>query len=633
MTPSLLSTIESPQDIKCRSIQELNTLAKEIRTTIIDTLAINGGHLASNLGIVELTLALHRVFSSPVDKFLFDVSHQSYTHKLITGRKESFSKIRQFKGLAGFTNPNESPHDHFHAGHAGTTLSLALGLAKNRDLSLRDEHILPIMGDGSLTCGLTLEALNNIPKGLRRFLVILNDNKMSISNNVGAISNILSRFVNHPRSNKLYSECEALLSKVPGFGETLAKQGHKLKESLKNLVSTAPFFEQFGLSYVGPIDGHDIKKLIDVFEALKKTDHPVLVHVLTQKGKGMETATQNPTSYHGVKPFDKVTGKFLASTAKGPTFPKVFGKHILHMAENDPSLVTITPAMASGSCLEPFMKAFPDRCLDVGIAEGHAVTFSGGIAYGKKMKVVISIYSTFLQRAFDNLFHDVCLQEAPVVFAIDRAGLSGPDGSTHHGIYDISFLNAMPNQVICQPRDGHVLKELLESAFHWNRPTAIRYPNLTTIEREAPIEKRELGTGEILKEGKEIALIALGHMHETAFEVAEFLEHHHIKATVVDPVFIKPLDLDLFLRILSTHKYVVTIEEHALSGGFGMIFNSFAVRNQFTDAHILNFGIPDTFVAQGSRGELLAEMGLDSKSITKQILEQCEFSQVAAMTK
>ena len=632
MTSSHLSRVNSPEDLKNLSIKELQTLSQEIRTAIIDTLAINGGHLASNLGIVELTLALHKVFNSPVDKFLFDVSHQSYTHKLVTGRKDKFSKIRLFKGLAGFTNPKESHHDHFHAGHAGTALSLALGLAKNRDLSKRNEHIIPIFGDAALTCGLTLEALNNIPKELKRFIVILNDNEMSISNNVGAITNILSRFVNHPRSNKIYQELESLVAKVPGVGDTLAKQGHKLKESLKNLVSTAPFFEQFNLSYVGPIDGHDVKKLIDVFEALKEVDHPVIVHVLTKKGKGMKTASQNPTSYHGVKPFDKVTGKFLAPSSNAPTFPKIFGRHLLQMAESDPSLVAVTPAMSAGSCLDEFMEKFPERCLDVGIAEGHAVTFSGGIAYGKKMKVVTSIYATFFQRAFDNLFHDVCLQESPVVFALDRAGLSGPDGSTHHGIYDISFLNAMPNQVICQPRDGHVLKELLESAFHWNRPTAIRYPNLTTEEREAPIEKRELGIGEVLVEGKEVALIALGHMCNTALEVREHLHHHGVQATIVDPVFVKPLDADLFLHILSTHKYIVTIEEHALSGGFGSIFNSFVVRNQFNGHHIFNFGIPDTFVAQGSRGELLKEMGLDAPSITKQILKQFELAEISAIT-
>ncbi len=619
MNPSSLAHISSPEDIKSFSLKELQTLAQEIRKEIIEALSVNGGHLASNLGIVELTIALHRVFSSPEDKFLFDVSHQSYVHKLLTGRFERFRTIRQFKGLCGFTNPKESEHDHFHAGHAGTALSLALGLAKNRDLSKRSEAILPIIGDAALTCGLTLEALNNIPKDLKRLIVVLNDNKMSISNNVGAITNILSRLVNHPKSNKLYHDLGDLLARLPAFGEALAKQGRRVKESLKHLVSAAPFFEQFALSYVGPIDGHDIKKLIDVFEAVKSAEMPVLVHVLTTKGKGMETAIKNPTGYHGVKPFDKETGEFLPSPSE-PTFPKIFGKHLLKLATSDPSLVAITPAMASGSCLDALMQKFPQRCLDVGIAEGHAVTLAGGIAYGKKMKVVVSIYATFLQRALDNLFHDVCLQEAPVVFALDRAGISGPDGATHHGIYDIAFLNAMPNQVICQPRDGHVLKELLESAFHWNRPTAIRYPNLATVEREAKVEKRELGVGEILVEGKEVALVALGHMCGCALEVAQKLKNQGIDATVVDPVFVKPLDTDLFYRILSAHKLVVTIEEHALSGGFGSIVNAFAVRNQFAHVEILNFGIPDTFLAHGSREELLNEIGLSAEAIAQQIL-------------
>lgn len=439
MTQQLLDRITSPDDLKNFSLGVLDELAVEIRQRIIDVLAINGGHLASNLGIVELTLALHKVFDSPDDKFIFDVSHQSYPHKMLTGRINKFDKIRQFRGLCGFSNPKESPHDHFYAGHAGTALSLALGVAKNRDLAKRHEHIMPILGDASLTCGLTLEALNNIPKDLRRFIVILNDNKMSISQNVGAMTHILSRFLNNPKSNKIYQEVESILSKIPNYGQTLAKQGHKFKESLKNLVSTAPFFEQFNLAYVGPVDGHDLSKLIPMLEALKDGNQPVLLHVVTVKGKGMDTATENPISYHGCKPFDKVTGLFLPSASK-PTFPQIFGRHISKMAENDPTLVTVTPAMPAGSCLDDFMTRFPERCLDVGIAEGHAVTFCGGIAYGKKMKVVCSIYATFFQRAFDNLFQDVCLQELPVIFAVDRGGISGPDGSTHHGIYDIAFL-------------------------------------------------------------------------------------------------------------------------------------------------------------------------------------------------
>jgi 1-deoxy-D-xylulose-5-phosphate synthase len=491
MTTQKLQQIRSPKDLQSLTLPELKIVAEEIRQTIIDVLSVNGGHLGSNLGIVELSIALHYVFHSPEDIFLFDVSHQTYPHKLLTGRGDKFHRIRQFKGLCGFSHPKESAHDHFFAGHAGTALSLALGTAKTRDLSGGSEHVIPILGDASLTCGLTLEALNNIPKDLKNMIVVLNDNNMSISRNVGAISHILSRFLSNPTSNKILYEVESFLSKIPNLGGFLAKKGHKIAESLKNLVSTAPFFEQFGLSYVGPIDGHDIGKLIDVLTALKNSPHPILLHVLTTKGKGLATAIDNPTPFHGCKPFDKTTGLFHISSQK-QTFPQIFGKHLSKMADEDPSLIAVTPAMPAGSCLEELMQNHPDRCLDVGIAEGHAVTFCGGMALSKKYKVLCSIYSTFLQRALDNLFHDVCLQELPVVFAIDRAGISGPDGSTHHGIYDMSFLQAMPNMVICQPRDGHVLKELLESAFSWNRPVAIRYPNMTTDVEEKPLKERTL---------------------------------------------------------------------------------------------------------------------------------------------
>lgn len=616
-----LEDIQSPEEVKALGLNELPHLCALLRQKIIDVLSVTGGHLASNLGTVELSVALHRVFDSPEDKFIFDVSHQSYSHKLLTGRLDKFRQIRQFKGLCGFSCPKESPHDHFYAGHAGTALSLALGVAKNRDLSGRKEHILPVLGDASLTCGLTLEALNNIPKDLSRFIVILNDNNMSISHNVGAITRILSRLINHPKSNKIYQEIEHLLSKVPAYGTILAKQGHKLKESIKNLVSPAPFFEQFNLDYVGPVDGHDIEQLVDVFSALKNGNRPVLLHLLTVKGKGMHTATQNPITYHGCKPFDKETGEFLPSPSQ-LTFPQIFGRHSVKMAETDPSLIAVTPAMPAGSCLESFMNRFPERCLDVGIAEGHAVTFCGGLAYGKKMKVFCSIYSTFFQRAFDNLFQDVCLQELPVVFAVDRGGISGPDGSTHHGIYDISFLNAMPNMVICQPRNGDLLKELMESAFSWQRPTAIRYPNAVTEESAAPLCFRPLGQGEVLKKGSKLALFAIGHMCQTAFQVSALLKEQGIDCTIVDPIFVKPLDTDLFCEILSSHDCAVTLEEHALSGGFASIFNTFVIRNQFQHLNILNFGIPDTFVEQGSNKELLRELGLNPEAIASQIINQ-----------
>ena len=622
-TESLISKIQSPQDIKDYSFDKLDALALELRQRIIEVLSINGGHLASNLGSVELTIALHKVFDSPSDKLIWDVSHQTYSHKILTGRNEQFPSVRKHKGLCGFSHPKESAHDHFLAGHAGTALSLALGVAKNRDLTKRDEHILPIIGDATLTCGVSLEALNNIPRDLKKFILILNDNAMSISKNVGAITHILSRLLSNPTTNKIYHELDNIVSKIPNYGSRLAKHGHKITESLKNLVSPAAFFEQFGLSYVGPIDGHDIKKLVDTFEALKDSEWPVVVHVLTNKGQGMTEAIKNPISYHGVKPFDVGTGKFLPTPAAKPTFPKIFGTHLLQMAENDPSIVAITPAMSAGSMIDGFMKKFPDRCIDVGIAEGHAVTYAGGIAYGKKMKVVASLYSTFLQRAFDNIFHDVCLQENPVVFAIDRAGLAGPDGSTHNGIYDISFLNAMPNMIITQPRNGLLLKELLESSFSWGRPAAIRYPNIPTDECAGePLTNREIGKGEVLVEGEDILLIGLGHMAYTALEVKNLLHTVGVNATVLDPIFVKPLDVELLSQLLQTHRRIVTIEEHSLISGLGSIINNFLITQGFTNVQVINLGIPETFVEQGTHAELLNELGLTPEKIFRRLVLQ-----------
>lgn len=620
MTKKFLPDIHSPSDIKNLSIADLNLLSSEIRQRIIEVLSINGGHLASNLGVVELTLALHKVFESPEDKFIWDVSHQTYVHKLLTGRNSRFHQIRQFKGLCGFCHPKESEYDHFHAGHAGTALSLALGVAKNRDLTKRQEYIVPVIGDATLTCGLALEALNNISRDLKRFIVILNDNAMSISKNVGAITHILSRLLSNPTTNKIYQELDTFVSKIPSYGPLLSHQGHKITESLKNLVSPAVFFEQYGLSYIGPIDGHDIKKLIDVLEGVKESTWPVVIHVLTRKGEGMDEAIKNPISYHGARPFSRDTGKFLPNPVTKPTFPKIFGAHILKMAEKDPSVVVVTPAMSCGSCLDDFMKKFPERCLDVGIAESHAVTFSGGIAYGGKMKVVTSIYATFLQRAFDNLFHDVCLQELPVIFAIDRAGISGPDGSTHHGIYDISFLNAMPNMVITQPRNGQVLKELMESAFAWKRPTAIRYPNLATEDSEGELKERELGKGEVLIEGKDVLIIALGHMNSVALKTRMLLAEQGIEATVLDPVFIKPLDSEIICRLLLTHQKIVTIEEHSVAAGMGAIFNHFFMRQGYSNIQVLNLGIPETFLDHGSHQDLLNEIGLTPEKIAKQVI-------------
>lgn len=616
---SLLETLTHPQDLEKLSKEELKGLAQEIRVRILDVLSKTGGHLSSNLGIVELTIALHKVFQSPKDKFIFDVGHQSYVHKLLTGRNPRFPTIRQTDGLSGFIDPTESTHDHFFTGHAGNALSLALGMAKNRDLRGRDELILPILGDAALTCGLTLEAMNNIPRKLKKFIVVLNDNAMSISKNVGAITNILSRFFNSPTANNIYEELTEIVSKIPGYGDILAKQGNRMKESMKNLISTAPFFEQFGLSYVGPIDGHDIGKLIDTFEALKDVEHPTLVHVLTVKGQGMKHAINNPTPYHGAKPFNRITGEFHPPKKATVSFPKVFGNHLLKMAEEDPSIVAITPAMPVGSCLDAFMKKMPQRCIDVGIAEGHSITYAGGMGHGGKLKVVACVYSSFLQRAFDNIYHDVCIQNSPIVIAIDRAGLATGDGVTAQGLYDISYLNAMPNMVIAQPRNGHVLKELLSSAFDYGKPTAIRYPNLSTTNEDGPIEKRPLGQGEVLAVGKEIVILSLGHMDKIAFELRKLLLETGIQATVIDPIFIKPLDEELLREHFANAEMVITIEEHSINGGLGSIINSFIMREGIEHLKAFNFALPDTLIEHGSHTALLEKYGLTASAIFETI--------------
>lgn len=622
MSYPLLHAINSPEELRALPATSLPLLAEEVRQRIIEVLSVNGGHLASNLGAVELTIALHRAFHSPQDKLIWDVSHQTYTHKLLTGRNDEFHTIRQYKGLCGFSHPMESRYDHFYAGHAGTALSLALGAATSRDLCEGNDYIIPIIGDATLTCGMSLEALNNMSRDLKKFIVILNDNAMSISKNVGAITHILSRILSNPTTNKIYQDLEGLISKIPSYGKALAHQGHKITESLKNLVSPAAFFEHYGLAYIGPINGHDIETLIDTFERVKASQWPVIIHVLTKKGQGMDMAIENPVSYHGAKPFNRDTGKFLPSAGTKPTFPTIFGKQMINMAENDPALAVITPAMSAGSSLDAMMGRFPERCLDVGIAEGHAVTFAGGLAYGGKLKVILSIYATFLQRGFDNLFHDVCLQELPVVFAIDRGGLSGPDGSTHHGIYDISFLNAMPNMVISQPRNGAMLRRLLASAFSWGRPTAIRYPNMATEDEEEAQAPITLGSAELLADGQGLALIGLGHMCNTALLVREQLKEYGITATVIDPVFLKPLDSELLCRLLMSHQQIVTIEEHSVVCGLGAIINNFLMTNGYNGVQVLNCGIPETFVGHGSHAALLDELSLTPEKITARIVKQ-----------
>ncbi|QVE48856.1 1-deoxy-D-xylulose-5-phosphate synthase [Chlamydia crocodili] len=625
---SILSQISSPTDLKKLSFAELSLLAEQMRHKIISVLTKTGGHLASNLGIIELTIALHYVFSSPEDKFIFDVGHQAYPHKLLTGRNTTeFNRIRHDHGLSGFTSPFESVHDLFFSGHAGNALSLALGMAKATENSRT--HILPILGDAAFSCGLTLEALNNIHPDLSKFIVILNDNNMSISQNVGVMSKSLSRWIHHPKFSLLSRKLEKWLIKIPRYGNSIARRSHKVSTCLKSFFCPIPIFEQFNLAYMGPVDGHNIKKLISLFQTVRDLPFPILIHVCTKKGKGLEIAQENPSKYHGVKANFNATAedKLLPTVKPQLTYPDIFGKTLCSLGESSPNLHVITPAMSLGSRLETFKEKFPERFVDVGIAEGHAVTFSAGIAKANT-PVICSIYSTFLHRAMDNVFHDVCLQNLPVIFAIDRAGLAYGDGCSHHGIYDLSFLRAMPNMIICQPRSAIVFQQLLQSSLQWTRPSAIRYPNIAALQGD-PIATdvdmyRDPGLGEILSQGEDVLIVGLGHMCSAALSIKLQLLAHGISATVVDPIFIKPFDNNLFSILLMHHSKVIIIEEHSIRGGLASEFNDFLATYSFK-VDILHFGIPDAIFSHGDKDNLLKRVGLDTDSMVKRILTHFNF--------
>lgn len=565
-------------DIKLYSIQQLEILAENIRKKILSTVFTNGGHLSSNLGIVELTIALHYVFSSPEDTFIFDTGHQTYPHKLLT-RGILFPKLRQYKGLSGFSSPKESIHDPFYNGHTGTSLSQALALAKVRDDKKGTNTIIPILGDGSLNSGLTLEALSQIPENLSNFIVVVNDNKLAISETVGSFKSLL---------------------------QNTGKDSTKVKQE---------FFSHFHLNYQGPVPGHNLKTLIETLTKLKNSEKPILLHVETEKGKGFDLAMQDPVNYHGVKPFTK------ENTKKYVSFSDVFGQTLIQLAATNPNLTVITPATQDGSGLKEFEKKYPHQFIDAGIAESHAVCFAGAYAL-KNHPTVLSIYSSFLQRAFDSVFHDVCMQSSPLILAIDRAGLNAQDGASHHGIYDLGFLSMMPNLIISQPRNGTVLQDLLYEATYTKSPFAIRYPNQNTSKVVEPMKRRPVGKAEVLYEGEMVLILAVGNHVSTAFLVKDYLEPYGIIPTIVDPIYLKPIDKDLFEFLLETHPYVVTIEEHALQGSFGSLFNQFVIQKRMKNIQILNCALPDKFIEQGSYSELLEENSLDAKTIAKNILKK-----------
>lgn len=618
----LLEHIHSPDDLKKLSVEELPILAKEIRKFLIESLASTGGHLASNLGVVELTLALHYLFDSPKDKFLWDVGHQAYVHKLLTGRRELFPTLRQYKGLCGFPKMRESEHDVWETGHSSTSLSGAMGMAVARDLQGLDHKVIAIIGDGALTGGMALEALNHIGEEQRDLIVVLNDNEMSISPNVGALHNYLGRLRTHQHYHKVKDEIEMLLKKIPTVGEPFAKTAERIKDSLKYLVVEGVLFEKFGLTYLGPIDGHQLDELMEGLRQAASTKGPVLVHVITRKGQGYEPAEKDSVNYHGVGTYKIESGAFQKKSGSAPAYPAVFGDTLVRLAKEDSRIVAVTPAMLTGSKLEKFAEAFPERCFDVGIAEQHATTFVAGLAT-QKMKPVLAIYSTFLQRGYDQLIHDVCRQNLNVIFAVDRAGFVGEDGETHQGVYDISYMRSQPNMVIMMPKDENELQHMLYTAVQYDEgPIAVRYSKSNGIGAEMDTDFQEIpiGKSEVVRQGKDLAILAFGSMVYPSIEAAKKLEEQDLSIRVINARFAKPLDGEMIKQLYQEKIPVLTVEEASLIGGFGSAVLEFCEQEDL-NMNIHRLGVPDYYVEHGSIADQLKEVGLTSEQIAEKILE------------
>ena len=602
MEYSLLGKITDPTDLKNLSNEDLSKLAEEIRHRIINVTSQNGGHVGPNLGVVELTIALHIAFDSPKDKFCWDVSHQGYVHKLLTGRhNEDFDNIRKDNGLSGFLNIFESPHDSFGAGHAGTALSAALGMCVARDLQKKDNHVVAIAGDAAFTCGITLEALNNIACTTKKFILILNDNKWSIAKNVGALSKYFNELITNPVYTRIHKEAESFLSNLP-LGKSFMKFVSKAKRDTKELLAPSSIFEKLGIRYLGPIDGHDIHGLVQFFEFAKNSNEPIVLHLLTQKGKGFPVALEEPEKWHGSGPFDLVTGKAPSTDDnKPPKYQDVFGCCLAQLAKSDEKIVGITAAMPSGTGLDALQNAIPERFHDVGIAEEHAVLLAAGMAT-QGLSPVCAIYSTFLQRAYDPIIHDVCLQKLPVTFCLDRAGLSPNDGPTHHGLFDLSYLRCIPNAVIMAPSNEDELQDMIASGIAFKRPSFIRYPrgNGTGIKLKSSPAILKMGKANVIQEGQEICFWALGSFLETAKEIAGIIaQKYGFTPTLVDPRFVKPLDTKLLREHATSHRIIITMEDNVLAGGFGSAVLEF-LETQSEQVTVKRIGWPDEFIEHGS---------------------------------
>jgi 1-deoxy-D-xylulose-5-phosphate synthase len=609
----ILERVQGPSDVKKLGMEELGELAGELRERIIETVSVNGGHLSSNLGVVELTLALHYVFESPKDKIIWDVGHQSYSHKLLTGRAGRFSSIRKDNGISGFPKREESEHDAFGAGHSSTSISAALGILEGRDRTGGDFKVIAVIGDGAMSGGLAFEGLNNAGHLKKDLIVILNDNEMSISPNVGALSAYMNRILTGQLYRKFKKETKLFLEGIPKVGGQVAKMAQRAEEALKGLLLPGILFEELGFDYVGPIDGHNTEVLIETLRRIKTSSSPTLVHIVTKKGKGYEFSEKDPCIFHGIGPFELETG--CPKGAKGQeSWSGVFGEALSELAGRDERIIAITAAMKEGTGLEGFAKRYPGRFYDVGIAEPHAVTFAAGLAT-RGLRPVFAVYSTFLQRAYDQVIHDVCLQGLPVIFAIDRAGIVGEDGPTHNGLFDLSFLRHIPNLTVMAPKDGLELRKMLEFGLTLNGPVAIRYPR-----GKAPLEDMSssevvLGRAEVLRQGGDIGLIAAGNCAASALRAAERLEKIGVHATVINARFIKPLDRELILRVSAQVPKIITIEENALQGGFGSSVLECLNDAEGNGVKVKRLGIPDRFVEQGGQDRLRAKYGIDEEGI------------------
>lgn len=620
----ILEKIKEANDVKQLSLSECEQLAQEIRDFLIRSLSETGGHLASNLGVVELTIALHRFLHFPEDKLVWDVGHQAYTHKILTGRKEQFATLRKTGGLSGFPKRKESDCDAFDTGHSSTSISAGLGLVQARDLKGENYQVVSVIGDGALTGGMAYEALNNAAELKKNFIIILNDNEMSITRNVGGMSS----YLDHIRMAAPYTELKMgvtnALKKIPKVGDGMVDALHKTKSSIKQLVIPGMLFENMGLTYLGPVDGHDMRQLGKVLQEAKRKQGPVLIHVLTEKGRGYEPAMRHPARFHGAAPYEIETG--LPKSNGNPSYTDIFSTVMRKFGDREPDVVAVSAAMVPGTGLKRFGNMFPERLFDVGIAEEHAVTFAAGLALGG-LRPVVAIYSSFLQRAVDQILHDVCMQNLPVVFAVDRAGLVGSDGETHHGCFDLSYLSMMPNMTVMAPKNKWELSDMLKFAIRQKRPVAIRYPRgeayIGLEDYRAPIE---MGKAEILEKGKEIAILAVGNMVRTAVQVTENLRNCGYEPTLVNMRFVKPLDMDLLEILREDHSLIVTMEENVKSGGFGeQVMTYYGSRLHSPAVRIV--AIEDQFVPHGSVEDLMHQQQMDSASVTERILRWKEEQQ------